>query len=111
MNIPIHGDGGDLGDLSCGGYGFGVGREEGDDVVDGSLGVVVEVHGVANILDAFGVDSTGMSGGCCHSIPGHFVGLCTYNVFWIVGVSTGIRNIVQFKTYLLSIEVLKFVFR
>jgi hypothetical protein len=56
VDVPVRGYGGDLGNLSCGGYGFGVGGEQGDDVIDGGLGASVEVHGVAaccDVLDAF----------------------------------------------------------
>jgi hypothetical protein len=35
VDVPVRGDGGDLGDLGCGSYGYGVGGEEGDDAVDG----------------------------------------------------------------------------
>ena len=66
-DIPVRGDGGDLNDLGCGGCGVGVGGEEGDDVVDGGLGVGAVVHGVAACcydLDALGIDGAGKDGGC-----------------------------------------------
>ena len=39
MDIPVRGDGGDLGNPG-GGYRFGVGGQVGDDAVDGGLGAV-----------------------------------------------------------------------
>jgi hypothetical protein len=35
MNVPVRGDGSNLGDLGCGGYGFDVGGEERGDAVNG----------------------------------------------------------------------------
>ena len=70
MDVPLRRDGGDLCNLGCGVYGFGVGREEGEDAVDGGLGAAGEVHGVAAccyVLDAFGVDGAGKDGGCYRS--------------------------------------------
>jgi len=56
---------------------FGVGREEGDDKVNGGLGAAVVAHRVAAccyVPDAFGVDGAGEDDSCCCSIAGHFVG-------------------------------------
>jgi hypothetical protein len=40
VDIPVRGDGGDLGNPGCGGYRFGVRGQVGDDAVDGGLGAV-----------------------------------------------------------------------
>ena len=37
VDIPVRGDGGDLGNAGCGGYRFGVGGQVGDDAVNGGL--------------------------------------------------------------------------
>jgi hypothetical protein len=46
FRTPLRGDGGALGDLGCGVYGFGVGGEEGELAVDGSLGAAGRCMGL-----------------------------------------------------------------
>ena len=52
MDVPIHGDYGDLGNLVSGSDRFQcVGSEEIDNMANGSLGTSLGVHGVASFCD------------------------------------------------------------
>ena len=70
MLITVREDGRNMCDLGCGGDCFCVGGEEFDDVVDGSLGALVEIHGVVtchDVLDSLGVNSANGDSG--HFVP------------------------------------------
>jgi len=47
VQVTVGGDGGDLSDFSGDGSGFGVGREECEDTVDGGLGTSEKISGFA----------------------------------------------------------------
>ena len=70
MLITVREDGRNMCDLGCGGDCFCVGGEEFNDVVNGGLGALVEIHGVVtcrDVLDSLGVNSADVDRG--HFVP------------------------------------------
>jgi len=53
VHIAVGEDGGDLNNFSGGGNGFGVGREEFEDTVDGGLGTSEKIHGLQPAENVF----------------------------------------------------------